>query len=73
MKNNSYATVCGVCNVLITLILTIITGIIIYHIFERVYAAVLISFVLFWGYAWIEEKWISKYINSIVCFVLKDK
>ena len=73
MKNNHYSTACCVCNVSITLILTIITGIILYHIFERVYAAVLVSFVLFWGFAWIEEKWISKYVNSIVGFIFKDK
>ena len=73
MKNNSYATVCGICNVLITLILTTVTWIILYHIFESVFAAVLISFVFFWGYAWIEEKCLSKYVNSIVCFILKDK
>lgn len=73
MKNNSYANVCGVCNVLITFILTIVTRIILYHIFKSVFAAVLISFIFFWGYAWIEEKWLSKYVNNIVGFVLKDK
>ena len=70
MKNNSSATVCGICNVLLLLILTIVTGIILYHVFERVFAAVLISFVFFWGYAWIEEKWLSKYVNSIVDFMI---
>lgn len=73
MNNNSYANVCCVCNVLITLVLTIITGIILYHIFKSVFAAVLISFIFFWGYAWIEEKWLSKYVNMIISLVMRDK
>ena len=72
MKNNSRADLYDVCNLLVTLILTIVTGIIIYQIFGSAWAATLVSLVSFWVYAWIEEKWLSKYVNSIVGYVFKD-
>jgi len=51
--------------------MTVATGLIIALITKRIIYSLFICPVIFWGYAWIEQHYISEYINGFIGKIMK--
>ena len=59
-------------NLLTVVILTAATVIILSFFHVPIILTIVISFILFWGYLWIEEHYISLFVNQFVEIICKD-
>ena len=59
-------------NLLTVVILTAATVIILSFFHVPIILTIVISFIFFWGYLWIEERYISLIVNQFVEILFKD-
>ena len=70
-KISIYSDICGVLNLMTVLLMTVGSGFIIHFIGFGIVSAFIGCFVLFWVYAWIEEHYLSRFINVAVEKIMK--
>ncbi|MBR6671175.1 MAG: hypothetical protein IKL31_10640 [Ruminococcus sp.] len=73
-KKNTFqrqAIVCQICNLLMIIILTIITSVILYLLFEDIGVSLFLLPVLLLFYGFIEERFISRIVNGVVEKIVK--
>lgn len=58
--------ICAVLNLMTVLLMTVGSGFIIHFIGFDIVSVFIGCFVLFWVYAWIEEHYLSRFINAAV-------
>ena len=62
-RKELYYHLCLILNTLCILLLTAGSGVLLYYLGMEPVGAVAISFVLFWGYAWLQQHYLSRFIN----------
>jgi uncharacterized membrane protein len=70
-KWSIYSDICGLLNLLTTLLMTVGSGFIIHFIGLDIILVIIGCFVLFWVFAWIEEHYLSRFINAAVEKIMK--
>ena len=70
-KISIYSDICGVLNLMTVLLMTVGSGFIIHFIGFGIVSVFIGCFVLFWVYAWIEEHYLSRFINVAVEKIMK--
>ena len=70
-KFSIYSDICGVLNLITVLLMTVGSGFIIHFIGFGIVSVFIGCFVLFWVYAWIEEHYLSRFINVAIGKIMK--
>lgn len=72
IKRDKYSTTCVIFNSLTVLLMTAVAIVIQILIGVPVLVIILISIVLFFIFAWIEEHYISRFVNTLVEKTIKE-
>ena len=71
IKKDKYGTTCVVYNTLMVLLMTAVTVVIQILIGVPLLVIIIVSIVLIFVFAWIEEHYISRFVNTLVEIIMK--
>ncbi len=72
-RMDRYGTVCSILNYSVVVLLTIASGVILFLVGVPLLVTILVSVGLLVVFAWIVERYISIFINTLVAKVMKGK
>lgn len=72
-RMDRYGTVCSILNYSVVVLLTIASGVVLFLVGVPLLVTILVSIGLLVVFAWIVERYISIFINTLVAKIMKEK